>query len=141
MFLSLYSFVFVLGSLFLALCSWLFVLGSFPTADHDCFISPYLPVRSLYPDDGFTGDSTSLRISKPVDLYTAAFRFVTLNLGNMDTAGLVKAGVAFNINGFIITPFMSILLIIVMSVVFFSLCVSRFSKADFSRVKIFKHSH
>jgi len=77
----------------------------------------------------------------PLTYTTAAFRYVALNLGNMDTAGLVKAGVAFNINGFIITPFMSILLIIVMCIVFFSLCVSRFSKADFSRVKIFKHSH
>ena len=77
----------------------------------------------------------------PLTYTTAAFRYVALNLGNMNTAGLVKAGVAFNINGFIITPFMSILLIIVMSVVFFSLCVSRFSKADFSRVKTFKHSH
>jgi ABC-2 type transport system permease protein len=77
----------------------------------------------------------------PLTYTTAAFRYVALNLGNMNTAGLVKAGVAFNINGFIITPFMSILLIIVMSVVFFGLCVSRFSKADFSRVKTFKHSH
>ena len=77
----------------------------------------------------------------PLTYTTAAFRYVALNLGNMNTAGLVKAGVAFNINGFIITPFMSILLIIIMSVVFFSLCVSRFSKADFSRVKTFKHSH
>ena len=77
----------------------------------------------------------------PLTYTTAAFRYVALNLGNMNTAGLVKAGVAFDINGFIITPFMSILLIIVMSVVFFGLCVSRFSKADFSRVKTFKHSH
>ena len=77
----------------------------------------------------------------PLTYTTAAFRYVALNLGNMDTSGLVKAGVAFNINGFIITPVMSILLIIVMSVIFFSLCVSRFSKADFSRVKTFKHSH
>jgi len=77
----------------------------------------------------------------PLTYTTAAFRYVALNLGNMDTSGLVKAGVAFNINGFIITPVMSILLIIVMSIMFFSLCVSRFSKADFSRVKTFKHSH
>jgi len=77
----------------------------------------------------------------PLTYTTAAFRFVALHLENMDTAGLVKAGVAFDINGFIITPFMSILLIVVMSAVFFSLCVNRFSKADFSRVKIFKHSH
>ena len=77
----------------------------------------------------------------PLTYTTAAFRFVALHLENMPAAGLVKAGVAFDINGFIITPFMSILFIIVMCVVFFSLCVDRFTKADFSRVKIFKHSH
>ena len=77
----------------------------------------------------------------PLTYTTAAFRFVALHLENMPSAGLVKAGVAFDVNGFIITPFMSILFIIVMCVFFFSLCVNRFTKADFSRVKIFKHSH
>jgi len=77
----------------------------------------------------------------PLTYTTAAFRFVALHLENMPAAGLVKAGVAFDINGFIITPFMSILFIIVMCVLFFSLCVDRFTKADFSRVKTFKHSH
>jgi ABC-2 type transport system permease protein len=77
----------------------------------------------------------------PLTYTTAAFRFVALHLENMPAAGLVKAGVAFDVNGFIITPFMCILFIIVMCVLFFSLCVDRFTKADFSRVKIFKHSH
>ena len=77
----------------------------------------------------------------PLTYTTAAFRFVALHLDNTPAAGLVKAGVAFDVNGFIITPLISILFIIVMCVVFFSLCVNRFIKADFSRVKIFKHSH
>ena len=77
----------------------------------------------------------------PLTYTTAAFRFIALHLENKNTADLVKAGVAFDINGFIITPFMGILFIIVMCTVFFSLCVNRFTKADFSRVKIYKHSH
>jgi ABC-2 type transport system permease protein len=77
----------------------------------------------------------------PLTYTTAAFRFLTLHMENMPVSGLVKAGVAFDVNGFIITPLMSILLIITMCVLFFSLCVSRFNTADFSKVKIFRHSH
>jgi len=95
----------------------------------------YIPTMAL------PGILLPLVYVNPLTYTTAAFRFVALHLEDMDNTGLVKAGVAFDINGFIITPFMSILLIIVMSVIFLSLCVSRFSKADFSRVKIFKHSH
>jgi len=95
----------------------------------------YIPTMAL------PGILIPLVYVNPLTYTTAAFRFVALHLEDMDNTGLVKAGVAFDINGFIITPFMSILLIIVMSVIFLSLCVSRFSKADFSRVKIFKHSH
>ena len=110
----------------------LIAIVSFPLT----FLSgAYIPTKAL------PGILLPFVYLNPLTYTTAAFRFVALHLENMDTAGLVKAGVAFNINGFIITPFMSILLIIVMCIVFFSLCVSRFSKADFSRVKIFKHSH
>ena len=110
----------------------LITIVSFPLT----FLSgAYIPTMAL------PGILLPLVYLNPLTYTTAAFRYVALNLGNMNAAGLIKTGVAFNINGFIITPFMSILLIIVMCVVFFSLCVSRFSKADFSRVKIFKHSH
>jgi ABC-2 type transport system permease protein len=77
----------------------------------------------------------------PLTYTTAAFRYITLHLEGMPVAGLVKAGVAFNINGFIITPFMSLLLIVAMCGLFFVLCVNRFNSADFSKVKIFKHAH
>jgi ABC-2 type transport system permease protein len=49
--------------------------------------------------------------------------------------------VAFNLGGFIITPVMSLLIILTMCIIFFTLCVKRFNSADFSRVKIFKHHH
>jgi ABC-2 type transport system permease protein len=77
----------------------------------------------------------------PLSYTTAAFRFITLHMENTSTVALVKAGIAFDINGFIITPLMSIFIIVAMCAIFFFLCVNRFNKADFSRVKIFKHRH
>ena len=77
----------------------------------------------------------------PLTYTTAAFRFITLHMEGTPVSALVKAGVAFDINGFIITPLLSFLFIGVLCVVFFVLCVNRFNSADFSRVKIFKHAH
>jgi len=77
----------------------------------------------------------------PLTYATAAFRYITLHMEGMPVAGLVKAGVAFSIHGFIITPFMSMLLIAAMCGLFFILCVNRFNSADFSSVKTFKHAH
>jgi len=77
----------------------------------------------------------------PLTYTTAAFRYITLHMEGMSVAELVKAGVAFNINGFIITPLLSFLFIGVLCALFFVLCVKRFNSADFSRVKIFKHGH
>jgi len=77
----------------------------------------------------------------PLTYTTAAFRYISLHMEGMSTAGLVKAGVAFNIHGFIITPYLSLLFIAAMCALFFVLCVNRFNSADFSKVKTFKHSH
>jgi ABC-2 type transport system permease protein len=77
----------------------------------------------------------------PLTYTTAAFRFIVLNMGSMSSEALVKAGVAFNIHGFIISPFLSILMICIICAIFFSLSVNRFNSADFSRIKIFKHRH
>lgn len=77
----------------------------------------------------------------PLTYSTAAFRFIALHMENMTTAALVKEGVAFKLGGFIITPAISIFLIGIICALFFYLCVSRFNKADFSRVKTFKRKH
>lgn len=74
----------------------------------------------------------------PLTYATAVFRFVVLEMENMPLADIIKVGVAFNINGFVITPLISGLIIITMCAIFFSLCVKRFNTADFSRVKILK---
>ncbi len=77
----------------------------------------------------------------PLTYTTAAFRFITLHMEGTPVSGLLNAGVAFDVNGFIITPLLSFLFIGVLCAVFFVLCVNRFNSADFSRVKIFKHAH
>jgi ABC-2 type transport system permease protein len=77
----------------------------------------------------------------PLTYATAAFRYLSLQMDTMPTAAVVKAGIAFNINGFVITPLLSALVILIMCIIFLTLCVNRFNTADFSRIKIFKHNH
>ena len=95
----------------------------------------YIPTMAL------PGILLPLVYLNPLTYATAAFRFITLHMAGMPSAELVKAGIAFNIHGFIIMPYMSILFIGAMCALFFVLCVNRFNTADFSNVKIFKHKH
>jgi ABC-2 type transport system permease protein len=75
----------------------------------------------------------------PLTYTTAIFRYISLKMGNLSSAALVKAGVAFNINGFIVMPYMGLIIILVMGLLFFFLCVKQFNKADFTNVKVFNH--
>jgi len=110
----------------------LIAIVSFPLT----FLSgAYIPTMSL------PGILLPFVYLNPLTYTTAAFRFITLHMESMPVSALLKAGVAFDVNGFIITPLMSILFIMAMCATFFCLCVNRFNKADFSKVKIFKHSH
>lgn len=78
----------------------------------------------------------------PLTYTTAIFRYITLRMGNFSTEALVKAGVAFNIHGFIIKPYHGLFIILGMGAIFFILCVMKFNKADFSNVKAFNpHQH
>lgn len=77
----------------------------------------------------------------PLTHTTAIFRYAALNMEGMTTNELLKAGVAFNAGGFIITPAYSALIVAVIGSIFFFLCVRAFAKADFSRVKVFKRGH
>jgi ABC-2 type transport system permease protein len=74
----------------------------------------------------------------PLTYTTAAFRFISLNMGSMSNEALVNSGVAFDLIGFTITPFFSVLIIFTMCFIFFNLCVNRFNYADFSRVKVLR---
>lgn len=73
----------------------------------------------------------------PLTYTTAIFRYITLKMGNLSSTALVKSGVAFDVNGFIIMPYMGLLIILIMGLLFFTLCVKRFNTADFSNVKVF----
>jgi ABC-2 type transport system permease protein len=74
--------------------------------------------------------------------YTASiFRFISLKMENLPVDELIKQGVAFQLGSFIITPQAALLIIVLMSALFFGLCVHRFNEADFSSVKTFKHHH
>jgi ABC-2 type transport system permease protein len=73
----------------------------------------------------------------PLTYTTSIFRYITLKMGNLGTDALLKAGVAFNINGFIIKPYLGLFIILGMGSLFFILCVMKFNKADFSNVKAF----
>jgi len=95
----------------------------------------YIPVMAI------PGILSWIVYLNPLTYTTALFRYVTLHMDTLSNETLVKTGVAFNINGFIITPFLGALLVIFMGIVFFVWCVKRFSNADFTRVKIFKHRH
>ena len=75
----------------------------------------------------------------PLTYATALFRYITLGMEKLPTEQLVKEGVAFQINGWLISPWLSSLFILLICVVFFFLSVNRFSKADFSNIKTFRH--
>jgi len=77
----------------------------------------------------------------PLTYITSIFRYITLRMEHMSAAELVKEGIAYDIHGFIITPQIGFLFIILIGLVFFGLCVNKFNKADFSNVKVFKHNH
>lgn len=72
----------------------------------------------------------------PLTYLTAIFRFISLKMEGVSQSELIKEGVAYDIHGFVITPIIGLLIIIIMGVIFFLLCVDKFNKADFSNVKV-----
>jgi len=77
----------------------------------------------------------------PLTYTTSIFRYISLKMEGLSPAELIKAGVAFDIHGFTVMPYFSLLLIVAIGTLFLYLCVSRFSKADFSTVKVFRPRH
>lgn len=94
----------------------------------------YIPVTML---PGFLRPIVYLN---PLTYATAAFRSVMLGMDGSPVNELVRSGIAFPIvGGYAITPGFSTLLVLVMGSVFLVLAVRRFSRADFSTVKVFRH--
>ena len=93
------------------------------------FISgAYIPL-SLLPD--------SLRFIayfNPMTYATAFFRMIVQEKTHLLPAQLVEEGLAIEINGFIVTPVMSLAIISLIGVVFLFLSTHSFVKTDFSRL-------
>ena len=70
----------------------------------------------------------------PMTYATAFFRMVVLEKTNLAPEQLVREGLAIDINGFIVTPVLSFVIIIAIGVVFLFLATNSFIKTDFSRV-------
>lgn len=75
----------------------------------------------------------------PLTYTTSVFRVIALRMEGFSATALVKAGIAFNIGGFIVMPQVALCMVLAMGAVFFALCVHQFNRADFSRVRVFRH--
>lgn len=74
----------------------------------------------------------------PLTYTTSIYRYITLGMEHYSNDMLIKEGVAFDIHGFIITPYLGLIIVLIIGIIFFILCVNRFNKADFSEVKVSK---
>lgn len=74
----------------------------------------------------------------PLTYTTSIYRYITLGMDDYSNHMLIKEGVAFDIHGFIITPYLGLMIVFIIGIIFFILCVNQFNKADFSEVKVSK---
>ncbi|MFT4144918.1 MAG: ABC transporter permease [Mobilitalea sp.] len=70
----------------------------------------------------------------PMTYATAFFRMIVLEKTDLSTAELIQEELAISINGFIVTPFMSFIIILAIGLVFLLLSTLSFVKTDFSRL-------
>ena len=88
----------------------------------------YIPISML---------PTSLRYVayfNPMTYATAFFRMIVLEKTDLSATELVKEGLAVDINGFIVTPIMSLTIIVAIGFIFLILSTNSFIKTDFSRL-------
>ncbi len=70
----------------------------------------------------------------PMTYATAFFRMIVLEKTGLSTAELIQEELAISINGFIVTPFMSFVIILAIGLIFLLLSTLSFVKTDFSRL-------
>lgn len=70
----------------------------------------------------------------PMTYATAFFRMIVLEKANLSTSELLKEGLVVDINGFLITPFMTFIIILTIGIIFLLLSTISFVKTDFSRL-------
>lgn len=68
----------------------------------------------------------------PMTYTTAFFRTIILEQGSLSTEQMIQAGLAFDVNGFIITPWISGVIIALLGVFFLFSATTSFVNADFS---------
>lgn len=70
----------------------------------------------------------------PMTYTTAIFRTIMLEKGGLTQTEWVELGLAFDLNGFIITPWMSGIIIIAFGALFLFLATNAFVRADFNKI-------
>lgn len=70
----------------------------------------------------------------PMTYATAFFRMIALEKTDLSTTELVNEGLAIDINGFVVTPIMSFVIIVTIGIIFLILSTYSFVRTDFSRV-------
>ena len=70
----------------------------------------------------------------PMTYATAFFRMIVLEKQDLSAAELVTEGLAIDINGFIVTPTLSFIILLGIGVIFLILATHSFVKTDFSKV-------
>lgn len=75
----------------------------------------------------------------PLTYLTAIFRSVALGVWGRPATELVRQGIAFDVDGFVVMPATSLAIVVAIGLFFFALCVWMFDRADFSTVKVASH--
>lgn len=72
----------------------------------------------------------------PLTYTTSIFRYIALGAHTLTTEELIEQGMAFSIEGFVITPLIGLAITILIGAFFFGVCVRKFNRADFSNIKV-----
>lgn len=70
----------------------------------------------------------------PMTYATAFFRMIVLEKTHLSTIELANEGLVIDVNGFIVTPFMSFVIIVGIGLIFLLLSTNSFIKTDFSEI-------
>ncbi len=88
----------------------------------------YIPLSML------PGSLQFVAYLNPMTYATAFFRMVALEKTGLSITELLNEGLIVSINGFVITPFLTFIIIVGIGLVFLLLATSSFIKTDFSRL-------
>lgn len=86
------------------------------------------------PIDMLPGALKVVSYFNPMTYATAFFRMIVLEKTHLSNAELVKEGLAININGFVVVPALSFVIIMAVGAIFLILATRSFVKTDFSRL-------